>query len=179
MKRKNNDAKAAAEYGAMVFRQDLECAPSLDRAVLVPDSEGLVKAIANAIQEAQKNGIEHNAVLINPKLVRVPEFYVKTPIGINRVPAMICGLEVFDGSEILPPGYSFAVTKIPEMREEVAAKAKEEIVHEILDMLDELKPRFDQIDYAMGWSAAITAMRYIISTKYKQGENNDTEMHQE
>lgn len=178
MIRKNNDAKDAAEYGAMVFRQDLECAPSLGGAVLLPDSEGLVNAIINAIQEAQKNDIEHNAVLINPKLVRVPEFYVKTPIGINRVPAMICGLEVFDGSEILPPGYSFAVTKIPEMREEVAAKAKEEIVHEILDMLDELKPRFDQIDYVMGWNAAITAMRYIISTKYKQGENNDTEMYE-
>lgn len=177
MKRKNNDAKDAVEYGAMVLRQDFECAP--DGAVLVPDSEGLVKAIINAIQEAQKNGIEHNAVLINPKLVRVPEFYIKTSTGINRVPAMICGLEVFDGSEIPPQGYSFAVTKIPEMREEVTAEAKEEIVHEILDMLDELKPRFDQIDYVMGWNAAITAMRYMISTKYKQGENNDTEMHKE
>ena len=169
MKRKNNDAKDAAEYGTMVFRQDLECAPSLDR---------VVKAIINAIQEAQKNGIEHNAVLINPKLVRVPEFYVKTPIGINRVPAMICGLEVFDGSEILPPGYSFAVTKISEMREEVAAKAKEEIVDEILYMLDGLKPRYEQIDYSMGWDAAITVVRYKISEKYKQGENNDTEMYE-
>lgn len=177
MKRKNNDAKDAAEYGAMVLRQDFECAP--DGAVLVPDSEGLVKAIINAIQEAQKNGIEHNAVLINPKLVKVPEFYIKTPIGINRVPAMICGLEVFDGSEILPPGYSFAVTKIPETCEEVAVKAKEEIVHEILDMLDELKPRFDQIDYSMGWDGALTSMRCKILKKYKQGENNDTEMHQE
>lgn len=171
MKRKNNDAKDAVEYGAMVLRQDFECAP--DGAVLVPDSEGFVKAIISAIQEAQKNEIEHNAVIINPKLVKVPEFYIKTPIGINRVPAMICGLEVFDSSEILPQGYSFAVTKIPEMREEVAAKAKEEIVHEILDMLDELKPRFDQIDYVMGWNAAITAMRYMISTEYKQGENKD------
>ena len=172
MKRKNNDAKDAAEYGAMVFRQDSECAPSLDGAVLVPDSEGFIEAIINAIQEAQKNRIEHNAVLINPKLVRVPEFYVKTPTGINRVPAMICGLEVFDGSEILPSGYSFAVTKIPEMREEVAAKAKEEIVHEILDMLDELVR-----ECTIALCGVVLGIRHKISKKYKQGENNDTEMH--
>lgn len=39
IKRKNNDAKDAVEYGAMVFRQDDECASSLDGAVLLPDGE--------------------------------------------------------------------------------------------------------------------------------------------
>lgn len=59
MKRKNNDAKDAAEYGAMVFCQDPECPllqPSEMR--LLPDDEGIVGEISRKFAEYLKKKIK-------------------------------------------------------------------------------------------------------------------------
>lgn len=54
IKRKNNDAKDVMEYGAMVLRQDPECAPSLDGAVLLPDDEGMGEIIRKCVDNFEK-----------------------------------------------------------------------------------------------------------------------------
>lgn len=74
------------------------------------------EAVLKASRQALAEGIEANSIVINENMVRVPETWIKTPIGVRMLPRMICGLNVYLTKDELPDGYSFAVTEGPENR---------------------------------------------------------------
>ena len=67
------------------------------------------KATAQAVNE----GIKVNSIVINENMVRVPETWIRTPIGARMLPKMICGLNVYLTKSELPENYSFAVLEGP------------------------------------------------------------------
>ena len=72
----------------------------------------LMKSIHAAMNEAKKEGIKANSIVINENMVKVRPFLI--PHG-EYAPAsyacgpMICGLNVYFDSKSLPDGYSFAL----------------------------------------------------------------------
>lgn len=74
------------------------------------------EAVCDASRQALAEGIQANSIVINSNMVRVPETWIKTPIGVHMLPRMICGLNVYVTKDELPDGYSFAVLEGPENR---------------------------------------------------------------
>ena len=69
--------------------------------------DNLIKSIVDARQEAIRNGIKANSILINTNMVKVIEQF-------GSWPTMICGLNCHVTADELPDGYSFAVVEKPE-----------------------------------------------------------------
>jgi hypothetical protein len=67
------------------------------------------EAVQRATAYAMREGIEANSIVINENMVKVPEAWIKTPMGARQLPRMICGLNVYLTTRELPAGYSFAV----------------------------------------------------------------------
>lgn len=73
------------------------------------------KEFIEKIEESQKlaikEGIEANAIFINPNMVKVPQLYLTTnnPKSVIGSPPMICGLEIHVVDD-LPDNYTFAIT---------------------------------------------------------------------
>lgn len=76
-----------------------------------------VESIINAEQEALRQGIKANSVLINANMVKVPEFLMLYgEHSYKAIPPMICGLNMYLTKNDLPDGYSFAVFQGPNNR---------------------------------------------------------------
>ena len=74
----------------------------------------LMDSIHEAMDEATREGIKANTIIINENMVKIKPFMI--PHG-QFAPAarfmspMICGMNVFFTAKELPDGYSFAVTE--------------------------------------------------------------------
>lgn len=71
--------------------------------------EQFYEAVQRATAYAMREGIRANAIVINENMVKVPDAWIKTPMGARQLPRMICGLNVYLTTRELPDGYSFAV----------------------------------------------------------------------
>lgn len=75
--------------------------------------------LLESIKEAERRGIEANAILINENMVDVLPFVVPAKVQGNdytvcyQFPRMICGLNVVLTKDELPDGYSFAICEAP------------------------------------------------------------------
>lgn len=70
-----------------------------------------------AYAEAMREGIIANAIVINEKMVKVPSFMFRDPMGgIKIAPTMYCGLHVHFTKDELPDNYSFALIEGPHNR---------------------------------------------------------------
>jgi hypothetical protein len=78
--------------------------------------DDFVELIHKANTEAFRNGIKANSIIINENMVRVPEMWIPMPSGTSKLPAMICGLNVYWTMNELPENYSFAVYEKPDGR---------------------------------------------------------------
>ena len=78
--------------------------------------EQFFEAVQRATAYAMQEGIEANSIVINENMVRVPDAWIKTPLGARQLPRMICGLNVYLTTRELPDGYSFAVLEGPPNR---------------------------------------------------------------
>lgn len=78
--------------------------------------EELFSAVRRATAVAMHEGIKANSIMINDNMVKVPETWIKTPLGARCLPRMICGLNVYVTTRELPDGYSFAIIEGPENR---------------------------------------------------------------
>lgn len=78
--------------------------------------ESFMTSVRKATEEALREGIKANSIIINDNMVRVPDSWFITPMGPRQIPAMICGLNVYLTPSELPDGYSFAVFEGPENR---------------------------------------------------------------
>lgn len=72
----------------------------------------LMESIHAAMNEATKEGIKANTIIINENMVKIRLFII--PHGMYApaskfMPPMICGLNVYFTANELPDGYSFAV----------------------------------------------------------------------
>ena len=72
--------------------------------------------VKKATAQAMNEGIEANSIVINENMVRVPETWIRTPLGARMLPRMICGLNVYLTTNELPNNYSFAVLEGPKNR---------------------------------------------------------------
>lgn len=72
--------------------------------------------VKKATSQALSEGIKANSIVINENIIKVPETWIKTPLGARRLPEMICGLNVYLTTNELPENYSFAVLEGPENR---------------------------------------------------------------
>lgn len=80
----------------------------------------LFDLILESQEEALKEGIKANSVLINTNMVKVSSHAIRTVHGHAILPDMICGLNVYLTDNELPDGYSFAVFEGPDKRERLA-----------------------------------------------------------
>lgn len=71
----------------------------------------LMKSIREAMDEATKEGIKANSIVINENMVKVKPFLAQSGFMVHPLPPMICGLNVYFDSKELPDGYSFAVVE--------------------------------------------------------------------
>lgn len=70
-------------------------------------NDSIYDSIIKAINEACREGIKANSIVINENMVKVPEYFNK---DVRRIfPTMICGLNVYWTKNELPDGYSFAI----------------------------------------------------------------------
>ena len=76
----------------------------------------MYEMIRKATQQAIREGIVANTVVINENMVAVSERWVSTPLGARCLPRMICGLNVYLTKDELPENYSFAVLEGPPTR---------------------------------------------------------------
>ena len=82
----------------------------MKKAIKLDDSwVELMKSIHEAMDEAKKEGIKANSIVINENMVKVRPFLAQSGIMVHPYPPMICGLNVYFDSKNLPDGYSFAV----------------------------------------------------------------------
>ena len=96
-------------------------------------SKTLHQWIWDARQEAVKEGIKANTVIINKHFAKVNAHIFNFNGSVLDMPPMICGLEV-KLSEELPEGYDFALCEAYETeRERLIRNAKAEVAREIFD----------------------------------------------
>lgn len=75
-----------------------------------------IEMVKKATAQAMNEGIKVNSIVINENMVRVPEAWIRTPLGARMLPKMICGLNVYLTKDELPEAYSFAVLEGPNNR---------------------------------------------------------------
>jgi hypothetical protein len=78
--------------------------------------ESFYELVKKAVAQAMNDGIKANSIVINEKMVKVPETWIRTPLGARELPRMICGLNVYLTTDELPENYSFAVLEGPNNR---------------------------------------------------------------
>ena len=78
--------------------------------------ESFYELVKKATAQAMSEGIKANSIVINENMVRVPETWIRTPLGARVLPRMICGLNVYLTTNELPENYSFAVLEGPNNR---------------------------------------------------------------
>lgn len=77
-----------------------------------------ISAVKEAQDEAMKEGIRANTIMINSRLAKVEKFVAMiTPFLGAQVPPMICGLEAKLADD-LPEEFAFAVTEAPKTERE-------------------------------------------------------------
>lgn len=86
-----------------------------------------ISAIKDAQDQAMKEGIRANTILINSRLVKTKPFMIMlTPFLGAEVPPMICGLETKLADD-LPQEFAFAIMQAPQTeRERLTEKAESE-----------------------------------------------------
>lgn len=84
--------------------------------VIKNQREQFFEAVQRATAYAIGEGIRANSIVINANMVKVPEAWIKTPMGARQLPRMICGLNAYLTTRELPDGYSFAVLEGPPTR---------------------------------------------------------------
>ena len=99
-------------------------------------SKTLHQWIWDARQEAVKEGIKANTVIINKHFAKVNAHIFNG--SVHDMPPMICGLEVRLSDE-LPEGYDFALCEAYETeRERLIRNTKAEVAREIFSEIDRM-----------------------------------------
>lgn len=101
----------------------------------------ILKRFKEAQQEAIRNGIRANTIVISERLSKTKPFCVISPYGtMHAFPPMILGMEmrVFDD---LPDEYDFAILQVQEteterIKQEIANKTKRMIIGGIIGKLE-------------------------------------------
>ena len=78
--------------------------------------QSFIEQVKKATAQAMREGIDANSIVINENMVRVPETWIRTPLGARMLPRMICGLNVYLTTNELPENYAFAVLEGPNDR---------------------------------------------------------------
>ena len=78
--------------------------------------QSFIEQVKKATAQAMREGIDANSIVINEHMVRVPETWIRTPLGARMLPRMICGLNVYLTTNELPENYAFAVLEGPNDR---------------------------------------------------------------
>ena len=78
--------------------------------------KSFIEFVKKATAQAMNEGIKANSIVINENMVRVPDAWIRTPLGARCLPKMICGLNVYLTTNELPENYSFAVLEGPDDR---------------------------------------------------------------
>ena len=91
-----------------------------------------ISAIKDAQDQAIKEGIRANTILINSRLVKTKPFMIMlTPFLGAEVPPMICGLETKLADD-LPQEFAFAIMQAPQTERE---RQQKETVRQVLHMI--------------------------------------------
>ena len=127
----------------MKFKNDVTnyaCFPETGTEKIVSD---LAKKIADAYNEALKNKIEANTVLINKKYAKTNHIICAGPgNGYFDLPPMLCGLRV-EFSD-LPEKFAFVIAKMniktaDELREEVRKETAREILDKVYESVEKAR----------------------------------------
>lgn len=110
-----------------------------------------IEKIEESRKLAIKEGIEANAIFINPNMVKVPQLYLTTnnPKSVISTLPLFCGLELHV-TDYLPDNYTFAITQISSEREDIEKKARTDTARKIIEEFEQkvkdLKEEYD-IDF--------------------------------
>lgn len=90
--------------------------PLTDADLIEPPIKTITELILEAQQEALREGITANTVMINENMARVDAFDFQAFNGVYSIPPMICGMNLYFTKNELPDNYSFAVFEGPPNR---------------------------------------------------------------
>lgn len=90
--------------------------PLTDADLIEPPIKTITELILEAQQEALREGITANTVMINENMARVGAFDFQVFDGVYSIPTMICGMNLYFTKNELPDNYSFAVFEGPPNR---------------------------------------------------------------
>lgn len=95
------------------------------------NKDELISRINEARNEALKEWMDANAIIINERLI-------KTQRVPGRLPAMICGLEVHEAKDLLPAelpdNVLFAIMETTTSRNKLIEQTRKKMAREILDI---------------------------------------------
>lgn len=87
--------------GKITYRKDY----ILESDVISEVNESIYNMIVRSYNEALREGIKANSIVINKNMVKVDSFSTH----VHNIPPMICGLNVYFTKDELPENYSFAI----------------------------------------------------------------------
>lgn len=83
--------------------------PLTDADLIEPPIKTITELILEAQQEALREGITANTVMINENMARVDAFDFQAFNGVYSIPTMICGMNLYFTKNDLPNSYTFAI----------------------------------------------------------------------